>query len=705
MGRRPKKHQPLNHRTPGRRKERALGTPDRDSAPGEIRFRQGIAPGTESCAHDHCAVLAVCGFLLLAVVLVFGQTLQHEFIGYDDSGYVYKNPQVTGGLTVEGITWAFTTNHASNWHPLTWLSHMVDCQLYGLSPGGHHLTNVLLHAAVAILLFLVLRRMTGDLWPSAWVAAVFAIHPLRAESVAWVAERKDVLSGLFFMLTLGAYVSYVRCPSSLVRYSSVVALFALGLMAKPMLVTLPFVLLLLDYWPLRRWGRSTVSRLIVEKLPLLLLAAASCVATPLAQGHAVRRLDAVPILARISNALVSYVAYLGNFFYPAGLAAFYPYLKSSLPIGEVIGACVVLAGISVGALVWRRRLPYFFVGWFWYLGMLVPVIGLVQVGMQSMADRYTYLPQIGLCLALTWGAADAIASWPAARRLCCFGAGLVLLVLMGCAWRQTSSWRDSETLWTRALACTKRNAKAHFNLGTARDGRGQTDAAIACYEEALAIEPAYADAHYNLGNILVLRGQIEQSIAHYQRAVQLKPDDADTHNNLGVALARTGRLDAAIAECRKALELKPQDISARTNLDRALSLQAQIVKTLVQQRELLRASPNNLAMLNDIAWKLATSPDASVRSSAEAVELAERAAKISERQDPTILDTLAAAYAEAGRFSEAVDTAERASALASAGGNTALGNTLLARIKLYQAGSPYRENHAAPQLKGRKATP
>ena len=352
--------------------------------------------------------------------MVFGQTVRHEFINCDDDQYVYENPQVARGFTAQGIVWAFTHFHSANWHPLTWLSHMLDCQLYGLNhPGGHHLTNVLLHAASAILLFLVLRQMTGDLWPSAFVAALFAIHPLHVESVAWVAERKDVLSGLFFMLTLAAYVGYARRPFSLLRYLLVTVLFALGLMAKPMLVTLPFVLLLLDYWPLGRIGAAVpqspqqarlprqsslaLRRVLLEKLPWLVLTAASCVVTRFAQQTALVSTERLPLPSRIANALVSYVAYLGQFFYPVGLAVLYPYPQSTLPIWKIVGALLLLVGISLAVLACRRKCPYLLVGWLWYLGMLVPVIGLVQVGDQSMADRYTYLTQIGLYIALAWG--------------------------------------------------------------------------------------------------------------------------------------------------------------------------------------------------------------------------------------------------------------------------------------------------------------
>ena len=438
------------------------------------------------------------------------------------------------------------------------------------------------------------------------------------ESVAWVAERKDVLSGLFFMLTLGAYVGYARRPFSLVRYLTVAVLFALGLMAKPMLVTLPFVLLLLDYWPLGRMGLPAATgrsfsfsrRLVVEKLPLLALTAASCVATPLAQGEAVSPVDAIPLSSRIANALVSYVAYIGNFFYPAGLAVFYPHPESGLPIWKVVAAALALAGISAAALAWRRRFPYLFVGWFWYLGMLVPVIGLVQVGSQAMADRYTYLPQIGLCLAVTWGVAQLAASWPHRRWVCGVASALVVLVLMGCAWRQTSYWRDSETLWTHTLACTARQLcrpqQPRRRPGRPRTGRrGHRPLSEGAGNQARLrrgpqqprqrpgetadrstrpspitrrrwkSSPTTPKAHNNLGIALAGRGQVDAAIAHYQKALEIKPDYAEAHNNLGNALAGRGQVDAAIAHYRKALEIKPDYAEAHNNLGIALEARGQ----------------------------------------------------------------------------------------------------------------------------------
>src|SRR3972149_3559607 len=537
MSRRPKKNLPPENGDLRRQEMSISGADDRRNYVGGISRGDGSTSTQDPRTENPYAVLAVSGFPLLAVLIVFGQTLRHDFVNYDDRLYVYENPYVTHGLTTQGIVWAFTSKHASNWHPLTWLSHMLDCQLFGLAPWGPHLVNVLLHAATAILLFLVLRRMTGDLWPSAFVAVVFAVHPLRVESVAWVAERKDVLSGLFFMLTLWAYVGYVRHPFSTARYLTVMVLFALGLMAKPMLVTLPFVLLLLDYWPLgrmtplaaenrnKRLGAtvqlspqrifsippqqsfsippqrifSIPARLAMEKVLLMVLAAASCAATLWAQSEVIADDEHMPLSLRIGNAVISYVAYLVQLFYPAGLAVLYPHPWSGLPMWKVAGALLLLAAICGGVVALRRRCPYLLVGWLWYLGMLLPVIGLVQVGLQAMADRYTYLTQIGLCIAFAWGVAQFTRSWPYRGWVCGIASVLALATLLGCAWLQTSYWHDSETLWTHTLACTSRNFVVHNNLGNALAKVGRLKEAVENYEQALELKSNYHEAHNNLG--------------------------------------------------------------------------------------------------------------------------------------------------------------------------------------------------------------
>jgi protein O-mannosyl-transferase len=551
-------------------------------------------PAAPNAAGDVYQVVAVCGLLLLAVGLVFGQTVHHEFINLDDNVNVYLNPHVTGGLTAEAVKWAFTDRYMGVWMPLTWISHMVDCQIHGLDAGGHHLTNVLLHAATAVLLFLVLRRMTGRMWPSALVAAAFAVHPLRAESVAWVTERKDVLSGLFFVAAVGAYVGYARHRFSLVRYVAVLVLFGLGLMAKPMLVTLPFVLLLLDYWPLGRWTATATNKLVLEKVPLLALAASSCLVTTWAyRGDLVHSLDqGFPLSWRIGNAAISCVNYLGMFFYPGNLATAYPLPGPDLSPWEVLAAVLILVVVTTAALVARRRHPYLLVGWLWYLGMLVPVSGILQFGMQTMADRFTYLPQIGLCLALVWGLADALASWPRLRPVCGAVAVLLLAVLTVCGWRQASFWRDNLTLWTRTLACTAPNKLAHNSLGNAYLDLRQVDKAIDQYQTAIAIDPDYAMSHYNLGVGLAATGRLDQAMEEYETAVRLQPTHALAHNNLGNALLAYGRLATAMDHCQEALRIDPQFAEAHYNVGAILYSRGQFDEAIAELQHTLEANPN-----------------------------------------------------------------------------------------------------------------
>jgi tetratricopeptide (TPR) repeat protein len=494
-------------------------------------------------------VAGLCLLLAAMTFGVFGQTLHHQFVNFDDDVYVYDNPMVAPGLTHKGLVWAFTSVYAANWHPLTWLSHMLDCQLYGLRPGGHHLTNVLLHAATVIALFLVLRQMTGALWRSAFVAAVFAIHPLRVESVAWVAERKDVLSGLFFMLTIGAYVRYARRPWSWWRYGLVVLLFAMGLMCKPMLVTLPLVLLLLDYWPLQRMETGKFSGLVVEKLPLLALSAAACVATVLAQQESIQSLKSFSLPLRLGNALVAYMVYLGQMVYPAGLAAFYPYPHNGLPPWEVALAATLLIALSAFVFWRRRREPWLLMGWLWYLVMLLPVVGLIQAGRQAHADRYTYLPQIGICMGVTW----MVAQWRVNRAALGTLMAGTLGVLMFCAWKQTAYWQDSEALWRHTLACTTDNDMAHNNLGIVFYQKGQLDDAITQYQTAAEITPDYESAHFNLAKALFQKGRVQESIAQFQASLQINPDDMQVMDGLAWLLATSRQ--ASLRDGDKAVQL------------------------------------------------------------------------------------------------------------------------------------------------------
>jgi tetratricopeptide (TPR) repeat protein len=689
-------------------------------------------------------VIGVCVFLVAITFAVFGQTLRHEFVNYDDGMYVYENPVVTRGLTLKGIEWVFTHIVLSNWHPVTMMSHMLDCQLYGLNAGGHHLTNVLLHTGSVLLLFLVLRRLTGFLWRSAFVTAVFAIHPLHVESVAWVAERKDVLSGLFFLLTVWAYARYVEKQSRVegrassagggslaldprrwtLDYCLVLLFFALGLMSKPMVVTLPFVLLLLDYWPLNRLSGFTpkvLFRLVAEKIPLLALSGAACVATMVAQKEIIMP---EPVALRIGNAVVSYVIYLRQMVWPTGLAVLYPYPRA-LPGWEIALTAGLLAAISAGVFLGRQRRPYLLMGWLWYLGMLVPAIGLVQSGLRAHADRYTYQPQIGLYFALTWWVADLSVGWRHRREVLGAGCLIILAALIFSACTQTMYWRNSESLWTHTLACTSDNDVAHNDLGYALFQKGRMDEAIlhfqtalrikpdyalACYnlgnallqkgrrdeamirfQEALQIKPDYAEAHDNLGNLLLQNDRVDEAMVHYQKALQIKPDSAEAHNNLGNALFQKGRVDEAIAQCLAALQIKPDYADAHDNLGNLLLQKGNADEAIAQFKQALEIKPGFPEALNNLAWVLATSSQGLLRNGGQAVELAERANRLTGGDNPVILHTLAAAYAEAGRFGDALRSDQKAVALARAAGQPDLVEQINVELKLYAAGLPLHE--------------
>jgi len=640
--------------------------------------------------------IGICVCLAVATVAVYWPVGGYGFTNFDDPGYVSENPHVLAGLTWEGVRWAFTNAQEANWHPLTWLSHMLDCQLFGPSAGRHHLVNVGLHALSILLLFLVLARMTGRRWPSAMVAALFALHPLHVESVAWISERKDVLSALFWMLTMGAYVLYAERPS-VIRYLPVFVFLALGLMAKPMLVTLPFVLLLLDFWPLGRlpqtaaW-KAAALRLVAEKIPLLLLVAASSVVTYVVQqkGGAVMSTDLCPFDQRVPNAPVAYVAYLAKTVWPAGLAVFYPY-DFHLPAWQAAFSAVGLVVVMLLALALLRRRPYVAVGWFWYLGTLVPVIGLVQAGNQAMADRYTYVPLVGIFVAAVWFVADWTAWWRHRMKALVPAAAAALIGFAAVTFNQVGYWSDSETLFRHALAVTVDNEVAHGNLGNALAEKGETDEAIREFREVLRVNPNSEMAHNNLGNALAKRGQMDEAIREFRTALNLKPEFAYAHNNLGLALAVRGQQDEAIREFRTALNLQPGYAAAHKNLGLALAARGQTGEAIRHYQEALRLQPDDVEVLNNLAWILATAAEARLRVGAEAVRLAERACELNDRKNPTLLDTLAAAYAAAGRFDEAVRTAEEARRLALAAGAKMLADAIGARLELYRSGRSYGE--------------
>ncbi len=811
----------------------------------------------------------ICVCLICATVIAFSPAFHADFLDYDDDYYVKKNPYVGAGLTLKSVVWAFTAVHASNWHPLTWISHMIDVELFGLNPKGHHAINVLFHAANAVLLFFCLRLVTGAVWRSAFVAALFALHPMHVESVAWVSERKDVLSTFFGLLAFWAYGAYAKNlptttasiegkhPNKPIRHPKkyfwiALVCFALSLLSKPMLVTLPFLFLLLDFWPLerikteanqmpanavngdreqpelKRWVHALL-RLVREKIPFFALAFGVCAITLLAQekGGSVVPISDLPMGKRIINAIVSYEWYVARFAWPTKLAVIYP-LFPTYPLARIIEAAVIIGFLTIFAIKLARRQSYIFVGWFWFLGQLVPVIGLVQVGMQAYADRYTYMPYVGLSIAVTWAVEELTRKLRYRRILLPIGAAGILVACGIATFNQTRLWKNNETLFSHAVKVTQYNYIAVNNLGYALAEKGELDKAIEHFQAALKIAPKYdvalnnlgcayvklgksaealdyfrqaleikpnntqlrlnygtalhetgqyrqaitefeevirkepnlPEVYYCLANSLEAVGRRDEAVQNYIRAIQLKPSFADAHHNLGLILLADGKPEDALKHFREASRLKPawaapyvgmgaayhtlnlaqeaiasyrtaiqldsknpntfyqlgMILAAQTNfveaqsafskaielnptnaqfylaLAFALDQEGKKTEAIPHYEKVLELNANLPAALNNLAWILATHPDASVRDGERAVKLAEQSCELTEGKEALFLGTLAAAYAEAGRFDEAIRTAEKARALAEAAGATNLVTKNAELLILYKAGKPYREN-------------
>ena len=729
--------------------------------------------------------VVVAVLLTIASLAAYWPIRHAGFTNFDDPIYVTNNPKVFHGLTADGFVWAFTSFHGSNWHPLTWLSHMLDCQVFGEKAAGHHWVSVGFHVANTLLLFLLLRQMTGSVWRSAFVAALFALHPLHVESVAWVAERKDVLSTFFGLLALWAYGRYAEAQSLKSRVQSrqaglaprssghsaqpsaeaakdhaapptfrvsrfthhpafyyilSLSFFVLGLMSKPMLVTLPFVMFLLDYWPLRRFGPGTkhsklgaLRRLLTEKLPFFLLAAASCAVTFIAQktGGAVVPMEAMPFTDRVANASISYLGYLIKTLWPVRLAAFYPFAPEWTAAGTIL-SLLVLAGVTALALAAVRRAPFVLVGWLWFVGTLIPVIGLVQVGSQAMADRYTYFPLIGVFVAIVWGTAALTSRWRYQRlALGLAGAG-VLVACFACTWVQVGYWQNSITLFSRAIRVTKDNALAQHNLGHALSVKGNQAEAIRHFDEALRIKPGYPQAHFNRGNAYGVLGDVDRAIADYREAIRHKPDYEQAYCNLGMALALQDKLDEARTNFLAALRCKPDYAEAHTKLGNVLLLQGAVLEAMPHLyqavkirpdydegqyflgealacqkqfaeaaaafRAAIRAKPDYALALNDLAWLLATQTDAHLRDVTQAVHFARRACELTQYADPKCLDTLGVALAEAGHLKEATSWTEKALTLATEAGDAPVVAELQKRLAAYRAGQSYTRSRSAPPV-------
>jgi Flp pilus assembly protein TadD len=621
-------------------------------------------------------VILIYFALALSILLVFWQARNFDFINYDDNHYVSANPHVLTGLTFDNVIWAFTTGQEANWHPLTWLSYMFDCSLFGPRPGLMHLENVFLHLANTLLLFAVLKKMTDTLWPSAFVAALFALHPMHVQSVAWIAERKDVLSTLFWMLTLLAYASYVKRPTA-VRYVAALVIFALGLMAKPMLVTLPFVLLLLDYWPLSRFDvqtantsgryrrksipdrRAVLYKVIIEKIPFFILSAVSSTITFLVQQSSgtVADINILPLQSRIANAFLSYAKYMGKLFWPQNLAVLYPLNISGIVFWQAAICALLLLGISFFVIYFRQARRYLPIGWFWFVGTLIPVIGLVQVGTQSLADRYTYIPYVGLFIMLAWSIPELLSGWSYRKIAVGILMPIVIIAVAVCAYHQVSYWNNSTTLFSRAIEVTQNNYVAHCNLAKDLRNHGKTVLAIEHFRKAYQIAPNYPDTVNGLGAALFDHGDIDQAIEYFQKAIQVKPESPYPRNNLGFAFEKQGKLNEAVTYFTQAVQLKP-DWPEPTNA---------------------------------LAWLIATHPEIKNRDINEAIYLAGRACELTSNKNPAFLATLAAAYAAAGRFPEAVDTAHKAVTIADAANQPHIKETVQHQLTFYTQHKPYIE--------------
>jgi tetratricopeptide (TPR) repeat protein len=752
----------------------------------------------------------VCVGLAFVTLLVYCRVARFDFTNFDDPYFIYANPMVSNGLTIKGVFWGLTTSYYDWWHPIMWWSHMLDCQLFGLRPGLHHLENLGFHVANTLLVFGLLRRSTGAWKRSAFVAALFALHPVHVESVAWLAERKDVLSTFFFLLCLWTYLDYVQeraaqSSRSSHSYRLTLLLYVLGLMTKPMILTLPFVMLLLDCWPLRRiaaWspdGRASAAglpwfTLVMEKVPFFALTIGSCLVTYLGMkaGHNLVSGEEVHWSLRFTNVPVSYTRYLGKIFWPANMAVFYP-RPMHWEFWQVAGAVLVLILLSALAIVYMRPAPYFMFGWLLFLGVLVPVIGIIPNGAYSMADRYTYVPSIGIFVACVWGLAEISVRWKHRDAILTAAAALTLVVCSSLTWHQIGFWRNNYTLWDHCVAVTRDNAIAHFQWGWALQSDGREKEAIPHYREALRIQPGFLNANLNLGVALAAAGELREATNYFGKALRIKPgydkaninlgnalcrledfsgatncyaqvltvdpNDGSTHRVYALALVELGDFTGAISHANEALRLDPNDFWASVFKGRALSglgksgeamqcyyaalrlkpqcddayyrialewlkggrsdeallaltetlkinpasddahfqlgvILAKLRRTgeaLAHYREALRLKPDSPETLNNLAWILATAPEAEFRNGAEAAAFARRACELTSSQNPVYLGTLAAACAESGQFEQAVDAAQKACDIASSHGETALLGRDQELVRQFKNHEPYRD--------------
>jgi tetratricopeptide (TPR) repeat protein len=618
--------------------------------------------------------LLICIGLVAATFAAYEPTLRNGFVNYDDDKYITQNPRVTGGITPDSVAWAFTQPHYYMWHPLTTLSYMLDCQLFGLNASLHHLVSLLFHIANALLVFWIFTNLTGLIWPSAFIAAVFALHPLQVESVAWAAERKTVLSGLFWFLTMAVYIWYTK-RRGIRRYTLLFLIYGLCIMTKPIVVTLPFVLLLLDYWPLERVKlelsikpltpnaesprKISAALLIIEKIPLLILSAVLAVITFISQqtGNVVSSLEKIPLNLRIANVFVSYIKYIGKVIWPSGLAVIYPYFHLNLTDAAVIICALLLVLATVFSIYIGRRRKYVLVGWLWYVGTLVPMVGLIQVGSQSMANRYVYISILGLLIIAVFAVKEFVADKTRRKIVIAISAAGLLFTLGILTRMQVKHWQNDFTLFGYALKVTENNVVAESGLGSALFKAGRYNEAVPYLTKAIRISPTHFNARNNLGMVFLKLGKLNEAIACFDELIKQKQDSSIVYVNLALVYYKQGRYDLAMQNCAKAEQLKPNDIES----------------------------------LNNMAWLFATIGDASARDANKAIVYARRACELSAYNDADNLDTLAVAYAAAGKFNDAIMTAEKALNVAKAAGQQNTAREIQNRLELYKVGKPYRE--------------
>ena len=619
--------------------------------------------------------------LALITFYAFDGALSSDFLSYDDPVYVTGNYRVMEGFTWANIVWAFEDTHTGNWYPLTWLSHMLDCQLYGLNPMGHHLTSIIIHVVNVLILFLLFWWLTGGLWQSAFAATLFAIHPLRVESVVWVSERKDVLSGLFFLLTIITYAWYLRRPS-IPRYLLIMTCLCAGLMAKPMLVTLPFVLLLLDYWPLERlhFGRGDKDgpefrKLILEKVPLFIIAVVSSIVAMWAQRNAgaITTTEGLSVYYRLLNSAQSYMAYIWKFFCPKDLAVLYPLLLRDLILWKSVLCILFLVGFSVWVIYIGRRHRYFVTGWFWYMGMLVPVIGLVQIGSQVMADRYTYLPSIGFLVMITWALREVAERLRVKRVITVTAATIIMILLMFATWIQVGYWKDSVSLFAHAIDVTDDNHVMHLNLALALEKTGEYEEAINHYYRAMSIAPWRASVLLNVATIRIKQGRFDEAISNYEKLLKMKAGlDSEAYCGLGTVYLRQGKLGLAEDNLRKSLSLDADYPIALNSLARVLHQQGKTAEAVNYWKSAIKINAYYINAMSRLAWVLATTDQGDIFAPEEAVKNAVRVCNLTGYEEPQLLDVLAAAYAANESYTDAIETATKAYELAMAMGKAEL---------------------------------